>query len=253
MFSLQFLIFYLQKEKEYKDSSISEILSKIKDKSIYNISNDVKDFFNNDDNKCFKINNLLYVYEYIEKFCYNQIEDNVDIEYKKEINDELKNQINKYFDDKKGEKDTLITKEVLASAVRKFISRYLSGKRMDNDIKSDAELFLFIPAKYELWPKKCFSDELSEKFDIEIYGLMGQVKITVAQSVSLYHFLGDDNALYQFKENADNKKNAGPADNAGGNIIAKNKVNDESDDEDNKIKRGRNVRRKKKNNVRDDY
>ena len=24
---------------------------------------------------------------------------------------------------------------------------------MDNDIKSDAELFLFISAKYELWPK----------------------------------------------------------------------------------------------------
>ena len=250
MFSLQILIFYLQKENENKDSSISEILRKIKDKSIYNISNDVKDFFNNDDNQCFKINNLLYVYEYIEQFCYNQIEENVDIEYKKEINDELKNQINKYFDDKKNEKDPLITKVVLASAVRKFISRYLSGKRMDNDIKSDAELFLFIPAKYELWPKKCFSDELSEKFDIEIYGLMGQVKITVAQSVSLYHFLGDDNALYQFKDNVDNKKNAGPADNAGGNVIAKGVANDESDDEEIKNKK---KKKKKKNNVKDVY
>ena len=99
---------------------MSEVLRKIKDKSIYNISNDVKDFFNNDDNQCFKINNLLYVYEYIEQFCYNQIEDNVDIEYKKEINDELKNQINKYFDDKKGDKNVLITKVILISAVTKI-------------------------------------------------------------------------------------------------------------------------------------
>ncbi len=60
---------------------------------------------------------------------------------------------------------------------------------MDNDIKSDAELFLFIPAKYELWPKKFFSDELSDKFDEEIHDLMRKIKISVAQSVSFYHFL----------------------------------------------------------------
>ena len=127
---------------------------------------------------------------------------------------------------------------------------------MDNDIKSDAELFLFIPAKYELWPKNFFSDdETSNKFDEEIYGLMAQVKISVAQSVMLYHFLGDDNALYQFKDNADNKKNAVAGDNAGGNINAKNMANDESDDEDNKNKKaGKKVKnKKKKNNVRDDY
>jgi len=79
-------------------------------KSIYNISNDVKDFFNNEDNKCFKINNLLYVYEYFEELCYNQIEENVDIEYKKEIYDELKKQINDYFINKKDE-NLLITKK----------------------------------------------------------------------------------------------------------------------------------------------
>ncbi len=256
MFSLQILIFYLQKENENKDSSMNDVLRKIKDKSIYNISNDVKDFFNNEDNQCFKINNLLYVYEYIEQFCYNQIEDNVDMEYKKEINDELKAQINKYFDDKKNDKNILITKVILASAVRKFISRYLSGKRMDNDIKSDAELLLFIPAKYELWPKNFFSDESSDKFDEEIYGLMTQVKISVAQSVMLYHFLGDDNALYQFKDNADNKKNAVAVGGKDNNVMKVAK-NDESDDENlnNNRGRGRNRERKKikKAKVKDQY
>ena len=249
MFSLQILIFYLQKENENKDCSMSEVLRKIKDKSIYNISNDVKDFFNNDDNQCFKINNLLYVYEYIEQFCYNQIEDNVDGEYKKEIDKELKEKIPKYFAKEK----ILITKVILASAVRKFISRYLSGKRMDNDIKADAELFLFIPAKYELWPKD-YPDK--EEFDTEIYGLMGEFNVTVAQSVHFYHALGDDNALYQAKDKADNKKNAPAVNNVGGgnNNMANEGNGDASDDENNKKPgKKKEPKKKKKAKVKDVY
>jgi hypothetical protein len=193
MFSLQILIFYLQKENENNDSAISEILKKINHKSIYNISEDVKEFFNNKKNKCFKINNLLYVYEYIEQFCYNQIEDNVDIEYKQEINEELKIKINDYFINEKEQK-FLITKIILASAVRKFISRYLSGKRLDNDVKSDAQLFLFLPEKYELWPKD-YPDK--EEFDTEKFNLMNSLNVTVSQSVSFYHILGKDTILYQ--------------------------------------------------------
>ena len=226
MFSIQFLIFYLQKENENKDSSMSDFLNKIKDKSIYNISNDVKDFFEN--NKCFKINNLLYVYENIEKFCYNKIEENVDIEYKKEINNELKNKINQYFKNLEN-KNILITKKILASAVRKFISRYLSGKRMENYFKEDADLFLFIQAKYELWPKD-YPEK--EEFDEEIYNLKESLNVKVAQSVKFYHFLDSDNILDNIFDN-------------------KNNINEEKyeSDDENKKKGGKKKKKKKNKNI----
>ena len=85
---------------------------------------------------------------------------------------------------------------------------------------------------------------------------MTQVKISVAQSVMLYHFLGDDNALYQFKDNADNKKNAVAVGGKDNNVMKVAK-NDESDDENlnNNRGRGRNRERKKikKAKVKDQY
>jgi len=68
---------------------------------------------------------------------------------------------------------------------------------MDKDIKADAELFLFIPAKYDLWPKD-YPDK--EEFDNEIYDLMDKCKDTVAQSVQFYHVLCNDNIVYQKKD-----------------------------------------------------
>ena len=75
---------------------------------------------------------------------------------------------------------------------------------------------------------------------------MGQIKISVAQSVNLYHLLGEDNALYQFKENAENKKNDVAADNVGKNINDKNMANNESNNEKIKKRRGKKDKKKKK-------
>ena len=53
---------------------------------------------------------------------------------------------------------------LLATIVRRFISRRLSGKRGDNEIKDDDNLLYIIQTKEEFWPKEIIQDP---KFKIE--------------------------------------------------------------------------------------
>ncbi len=158
MFSIQLLIFYLSKENENKEKSLNEILLKIP--SYVQVSPELKSFINR--NEIFKLKHLLTIYEYIERLCYNQIEENVVIDFHIDISPEKKEIIENYYKELKP--DSYITRKILADAIRKFVSRFLSGKRQEMDINGEGDLFLFIPYKTELWPKN-FTEE--NKFDVE--------------------------------------------------------------------------------------
>ena len=97
MFSLQLLIFYLKNENYNPDYSIKEAINNIPD--YVNIGDDCKEFFKN--NPDFKLNSLISVFEYIELLCYPQILENVNDDYKIDIEQEEIDKINTYFNDEK--------------------------------------------------------------------------------------------------------------------------------------------------------
>ncbi len=184
MFSIQLLIFYLSKENENIEKSLNEILSKIP--SYVQINQELKSFINR--NEIIKLKYLLTIYEYIERLCYNQIEENVVLDFLIDIPPEKKEIIENYY--KELPENSIVTRKILVDAVRKFVSRFLTGKRQEMDINSEGDLFLFIPYKSELWPKNVINDN---RFDIELATIQekfnAKEKIKVNQSVNFIGYL----------------------------------------------------------------
>lgn len=129
---------------------------------------------NNDNNnniKMFSINTLLNIYNLIELTCWDQFKDNLNDIYKLKINKDDKIIIKNYFDSNINENNS-IKKQDIASAVRRLISRYLSGKRGDTDINEYKILFDYIQ-RPDLWRTELQEDE---NFETEIYMLFDGIK-----------------------------------------------------------------------------
>ena len=82
----------------------------------------------------------------------------------------------------------LITKNSLATACRRFISRYLVGLRYDTDYDCDEDLSIYL-TRNEFWPNEYFKEEktLCEEID-----LLKNERIKVGQCYALYKLLGGD-------------------------------------------------------------
>ena len=199
MFSLQLLIFYLKNENYQSTYSINEAIEKTPD--FVKINDDCKEFFR--DHQDFKLNILISIYEYIELLCYPQIVDNVNEDYKKEIDKEQIEKINEYFTN---DNEKLVKKMLLATTVRRFISRFLSGKRGENEIKEDEKLLYFIQAKEEFWAKEIFNDP---KFENEFEQMVDSFDVKVNQAIIFYNVLGGDKELLGDKKEFEEKEERG--------------------------------------------
>ena len=201
MFSIQLLIFYLSKENENIEKTLNEILLKIP--NYVQINPELKSFISR--NETFKLKHLLTIYEYIERLCYNQIEENVVVDFLIDISQEKKEIIENYY--KELPPNSIITRKVLADAVRKFVSRFLTGKRQEMDLNGEGDLFLFIPYKDELWPKNLTNDN---RFDIELEAIKDKFnskeKIQVNQAVKLYRVLIPEEKISEDQEAENNEK-----------------------------------------------
>ena len=77
----------------------------------------------------------------------------------------------------------------MCSAIRKFISRYLSGKSYENiNPKNNLKIYLI---NSELWPINFAESDI----DDEINQIFGNVDIELAHSVKLYDHLGGDKSI----------------------------------------------------------
>ena len=117
------------------------------------------------------------------------------------IPENIQNEINSYFEKNKLEKK-IINKENLTSAIRKLISRSISGTRQEMEIKPDTKLKYYI-IKEELWNKKVLETEGFENEIDEIF----KSEILVGQSVELYNFLDGDMILYDKSKEKNKEKN----------------------------------------------
>ena len=99
-----------------------------------------------------------------------------------------------------------ITKIEFCSAIRKFISRYLSGKS-DETINPDNNLKSYI-INEEFWP----NDLADVDIETDINTIFGNVNIPISQSLSLYDYLGGDSQKLdeikiKYMQNAEYYKN----------------------------------------------
>ena len=86
----------------------------------------------------------------------------------------------------------MISKQLIATTVRRLISRFLSGKRGENEIKEDENLLYFLQAKEEFWSKDLFNNP---KFDEEFEKMIYSFTVNVNQAVKFYDVLGGDKEL----------------------------------------------------------
>ena len=196
-YSCQILIDYIQKENYNKLNSIFDIINELP--NYIELNKILKQFFS--ENKNFSINMLLNIYKYFEHFCWKEIRVNINEQYQKKIDKNKKIEIINFFKNLEKEKnDNLITKKDLAFALRRFISRYLAGKRGDTDIDENQKLIGQI-VRYDLWDNNIIKNE--EKFQNEIYYLT--FDLNVGQALDFYDILdGDSFDIFDIKEIKEN-------------------------------------------------
>ena len=214
LFSIQLMItFYNEQPDSDKNIKISETFNDFP--NYFKIPIDCKNLFKNP----FTISQIISVYEYFELLCFDEFKKNIDPCYKKEISKEKKEMIEKYFVD---HPNTLLTKLIISTTIRKFISRSLVGIREDLDIGDNIELFGILHYKEDCWNKEIYTNY---QFDEQIDELT-KLDIKVGEILNLYEILGGDKVLL-------------------GEIV-KNKVQEKEEEDKKQIKKEKKKDKKKK-------
>ena len=163
--SLQILMNEIIKENYDQNHLIYKIIESLPN---YIILNDelVKLFRSkyeyNQEDKIFTINTLVSIFEYFEALCWKEMQKNILLDYKLEIDEKTKQYIIDYFN--KINEEKLINRQKFTTALRRLISRSIAGSRQEIDIKSELALKLYM-SREDLWSKEIMDNIL---FDGEI-------------------------------------------------------------------------------------
>ena len=192
LFSIQLLIFYLsdKNNKELGQSrAVKDLIGGDFLPNFVHLSDETKKLF---DENSFTLYKLFSVYEYFELLCFDDFKNNTELDYMEDIPEEKMFKLIQHFEKKENErKGYLITKQVLSSAVRKFISRFLSGKRNVQEINSNFELFTYMKYREDIWKREVINNI---NFEREISELI-QINILAKNAIKLYDALGGDEKL----------------------------------------------------------
>ena len=195
MASCQILIDYIQKENYNISYPLSDIINDLP--SFIELNIKFKEFFKN--KKYFTVNTLLSIFNIFEEFYWKETKENINDQYKEKIDNPKKLEIIQFFKNYNNN-DKLISKNNLAAALRRLISRYLAGKRGDTDINENKKLIEYI-TRNDLWELYIIKNE--EKFQSEIYTLTFDLK--VGQAFEYYKILGEDlENILNIKDNNNN-------------------------------------------------
>ena len=212
LFDLQKLIKYIQNENYKNEQHIKEIIDKMP--SITHLEG-VKEFFTSNDKESddkkihlFTVNSLVDLYNLFEHECWNEIKENINNEYKKKIKEEITNEINKFFEEN-DDKKSIINKLNLSTAIRRFISKYLSGERGENEVNENNKLMQELK-RPDLWDY-LFVDH--PYFENEIDKIDKKFGFVVGEAMDLYEKLGtDEKLLTKIKESIRKSINKNEAD-----------------------------------------
>ena len=202
LFSIQLLMYYLTQEIRTEKEDIKIIIHELPD--YVKLSKECKELLDSE-NLNIKVEDLIGVYNLFESLCFTTIIKNLQPQYKKQIDDSQKKAINKLFDEKKIK---FITKKTLATACRKFISRYLVSSRKDDEFNESNDLSFHL-TREELWPKEFYESEENNEVKNSELNLLKNLdiprikdekdedyekrkKIIIGQCYELYQLLGGD-------------------------------------------------------------
>ena len=203
LFSLQILIDVILENNYNKNESILKIISKEEKNENFEIlkdlfydenkNNNIKKNKEKKESKLFKVDRLINVFNIIELICWAKIKDNIIEDYNEKITESIKKKFDSFY---KIENTRYIKKMKLATALRRFMSRYLTGKSSHSEFNKNNSLELYL-SKEELWDEFEFTksfefnNELSELFSDENNNCL----ILVGHSMDLYNYLGGDETL----------------------------------------------------------
>ena len=192
--SLQILMNEIIKENYEENYMIYKIIEALPDIIILNeelkkLFKNKYEYYKDEKEKVFTINSLVSVFEYFETLCWKDMSKNILPDYQLELSDVSKKFVVEYFEKNKNE-NKVVNKKNFTDALRKLISRYLAGSRQEIDIKSEAQLKLYI-IKDELWSRDIFNNDA---FEIEIYEIVKD-DILIGNSWKLYDLLGGDEIM----------------------------------------------------------
>ena len=203
LFSLQILIDVILENNYNKNESILKIISKEEKNENFEIlkdlfydenkNNNIKKNKEKKESKLFKVDRLINVFNIIELICWAKIKDNIIEDYNEKITESIKKKFDSFY---KIENTRYIKKMKLATALRRFMSRYLTGKSSHSEFNKNNSLELYL-SKEELWDEFEFTksfefnNELSELFSEENNNCL----ILVGHSMDLYNYLGGDETL----------------------------------------------------------
>ena len=210
---MQLLIFYLSNNNVKKNDNISNIINNAP--SYLKITNDCIAFFNNE-GKQFNLDKLMNIFFFIEHLCFNDLIEALQPEYKceikKDIIEKIKEKLLKHRNDIE-----IYTIRDLAAAVRRFISRYLVGKRQTIDIDEKRDL-AFELSRNDLWNEKIGK---IENLDNLISNKIGEFNLKVGQAYAFYQIIANEDKIdFNFDENNNN-------------ILNQNNINNNIIDNDN--------------------
>ena len=219
--SLQLLIFYLSNNETKKDEKIVNIINKAP--SYLKLTNDCSNFFNRVGNQ-FNLDKLMNIFFFIEHLCFNDLIETLQPEYRMEIDINVIQRIReKLLSNKNNEGRYTISD--LAAAVRRFISRYLVGKRQTTDINENRDL-IFDLCRTDLWTEKIGKiDNLDDIISNQLF----EFQLKVGQAYAFYQIISDEDKIPI--NNLDNNYNNN-YNNYNNNIIIEefnnNKINEEN-------------------------
>ena len=184
-FSLQTLIFYIYKENFNINEPIQKIIAQLPNYVV--ISVELKNMF--DIFNYFCVDSILKIFEFFEYLCFSLIRNNLNIEYKAILAKDMQTKIyDYYFKNKNG---LILVSYNFIDAIRKLISRYLTGKRSENEINENIKLKDYI-TKEEFWDIDPDSDE---QLKGALEDFFNKFEISVGQSLSLYDCLNKNDNI----------------------------------------------------------
>ena len=183
--SLQKLLFYFTKQETIKkEETIFNIIKSVKEQ--LKLSAECINFFYNE-GKNLALNKMMNLFFFFEHLCFENLCANLKPEYLLPISKETETKIKQKLIKVKNSKDTISVKE-LASATRRFISRYLVGKQEFNDVGEKRKLVYELCRK-ELWEEKIGNlDNLFELIEEKIK----EFDLIVGQSYEFYNLIGEE-------------------------------------------------------------
>jgi len=179
-----------------KETKIIDVINKLKQK-YFNFHNQFINYFTYD-GKDITVEKLLNSFLYMEHICFGRLKDKIDIKFKDSYDKGQKEEIKNYFNSK--DKDNIIKKKEISTAVRRFITRYLINDEKKESIDANLSLYICLGRKY-LWNNKIFS-LIGENLNDLIKQYLGNFSfpLEIKHALEFYNIIGEEEEKFMREE-----------------------------------------------------